>query len=245
MFSALRNAFGFLTIFPVGYDDKSPPGHSFAFYPVVGLVIGLLLSAAGLIARQWVSMEIAAFLLLTGWVVLTGGLHLDGFGDACDGLFAAVTPERRLEIMKDSRSGSWAVVGLGLLLLGKWVMLQNLHLSMLILPPVIGRWAMVIAAYGFPYARETGIGAYFRTGFGRVQVMVASLFAVLIVIAASVSVDVRIILILPVTLLILWVAGRWAAFRLGGGLTGDVYGAICELVELMILLFLSSLWPTS
>jgi adenosylcobinamide-GDP ribazoletransferase len=239
--SELRNAFAFLTILRVGYDEDVLPGRSFAFYPVVGLVIGLILFVITLSAQRLFSPDVTAFFILIGWVILTGGLHLDGFGDSCDGLFATVEPDRRLEIMKDSRVGSWAVVGLALLLLGKWVALQNVKPVMLILPPVVGRWAMVIAVYAFPYARATGVGAYFRTGFGRWQAIIASVVTTVIVIGASIAADLRAILILPLVVLIVWGAGRWAASRLGGGLTGDVYGALCELVELLTLLMLTIL----
>ena len=136
--------------------------------------------------------------------------------------------------MKDSRAGSWAVVGLILLLLGKWIALQSVEPVLLILPPVMGRWAMVLAAGSFPYARTSGVGGFFRTGFGRTQLAVATASA--LVIAGSFSWPVVLVaLAAPVTVL---VVGTWAARRLGGGLTGDVYGALGELTELVCLLAL-------
>ena len=108
MINDLRNAFAFLTTLPAGYTDTARPGRAFAYFPLVGLAIGCLLGLTGYIAQLSFTPSIAAFLVLVVWVVVTGGLHLDGFGDACDGLLAAVSPERRLEIMKDSCCCFWA-----------------------------------------------------------------------------------------------------------------------------------------
>jgi adenosylcobinamide-GDP ribazoletransferase len=178
----------------------------------------------------------AAFLALAVWAALTGGLHLDGFGDSCDGLLATTTPERRLEIMKDPRVGAYAVVGLTLLLLGKWVALREVAPLLLLLPPVMGRWALTLAAYGFPYARSSGTGAYFRDGLGGAQVVTATALAAALALAYGWPV-MLVALVAPITVLI---AGRWAASRLGGGLTGDVYGALCELTEFICLVVLSA-----
>lgn len=237
MLADLRAAFAFLTILPTGSATTRKPGYAFTYFPIVGLAIGGALWFLG--GLHWSSPALRGFVLLLVWVVLTGALHLDGFGDACDALFATTTPERRLEIMKDPRAGSWAVVGLALLLLGKWVCLQTTSASALLLIPAVARWAMVAAAAGFPYARPAGIGGYFRDGLGWPQVAGATFFTGM----ASVIM----IGLYPGWVWFVWVAaaivmlifGRWAATRLGGGLTGDLYGAICELTELAALLMVA------
>jgi adenosylcobinamide-GDP ribazoletransferase len=231
----LRAAFAFLTILPVGWPSDVKPGRSFAYYPLVGLAIGAVTSAvasAGVFAP-----DLTAFLALLTWIVLTGGLHLDGWADSCDGLLATAEPERRLEIMKDPRTGSWAVIGLIVLLLGKWVALREMSPVLLILPPVMGRWAMVLAVASFRYGRAAGLGSYFRAGFGRLQLVFASLCAVAIALAFGWP-ALLVIIVPPVTVT---AAGSWATHRLGGGLTGDVYGALCELTELMCLFVLADL----
>ena len=237
----LRIALAFLTILPVNHAESEEPGRAFTFFPLVGLVIGALLAIAAHALRQWFPVDVAAFGIVVLWVILTGGLHLDGFGDSCDGLLATVDPERRLEIMKDPRAGSWAVVGLILLLLGKWLALREVSVLGLIVPAVMGRWVMVMAAYGFPYARPDGLGVYFRRGLGRRQVIIATVSVILIVGLWSLLVDRRGIVLLLVGWLLVMGVGRWAARRLDGGLTGDVYGALCELTELVTLLGLSML----
>jgi adenosylcobinamide-GDP ribazoletransferase len=234
MLADLLAAFAFLTILPIRAASPNPPGRIFACFPLVGLVIGAAVSAAASI--PFLPRDVAAFLALALWAILTGGLHLDGFGDSCDGLLATTTPERRLEIMKDPRAGAYAVVGLALLLLGKWVALREVAPLLLVLPPVMGRWAMAMAAYFYPYARSSGVGAHFRDGLGRAQIIAASAFAGVLAVLSGWPV-LLVVLIAPITV---FVVGRWAASRLGGGLTGDVYGALCELTELMCLIALGS-----
>jgi adenosylcobinamide-GDP ribazoletransferase len=236
MIADLRAALAFLTILPVGYPEGRKPGQAFAYFPLVGLLLGSLLWLCA--AIPWPTPEVRAFVVLACWVVLTGGLHLDGFGDACDGLFATTTPARRLEIMQDPRTGSWAVVGLVVLLLGKWVLIKELPAAWLIGPPLAGRWALVLAAYGLPYARATGLGGYFREGLGEAQWAVAATLAVGLLVVAAGLIELRLlglVLIPPLTVVLV---GRWAAGRLGGGLTGDVYGTLCEVTELFSLAWL-------
>lgn len=235
MIDDLRRAFAFLTVLPVGYPAGGQPGRMFAFAPLVGLCIGAAVAAVASIAS--LPGDLKAFLALLAWAALTGGLHLDGFGDACDGLLATTAPERRLEIMKDPRAGSWAVVGLTLLLLGKWSALRGIDAPLLLmLPPVVGRWAMTLAAWAFPYARTSGVGGYFREGLGAAQVAAATLTAGAgtVVLAGAPG-----LAILVAALAVVIAVGRWAAARLGGGLTGDVYGALCELTELACLILLN------
>src|SRR5260221_11368317 len=122
MLDELLLAFTFLTTLPLGRlrrDADSVPGKMFSFVALVGLVIGIIVSLVASIG--FLPRDLATFVALAVWVALTGGLHLDGLADSCDGLLATVSPERRLEIMKDPRAGSWAVIGVVLLLLGRWV----------------------------------------------------------------------------------------------------------------------------
>jgi adenosylcobinamide-GDP ribazoletransferase len=231
MLADLRAAFALLTILPLPYAADRKPGYAFTYFPLVGLALGLLLWGLGLL--PWPTADLRAFVLLVAWVVVSGGLPLDGFGDACDGLLATTTPERRLEIMKDPRTGSWAVIGLVLLLLGKWLLLRSTPSPFLIGLPMVGRWALVLAAYGFPYARASGMGGFFREGLGRSQVIGATLFTALSLLILAWLVDLRLVGLLLLPVLTVYGLGHWAARRLGGGLTGDIYGALCEVTELV------------
>ncbi len=231
MLDDIRSAFSFLTILPLGAPAGRKPGWSVAWFPLVGLFIGAALVAIAHFSSF--DRDLSAFLILLAWVIITGGLHLDGFGDCCDGLLASVAPEERRRIMRDPRAGIWAVVGLSLLLLGKWLAIRAVPIEMLILSPVLGRWAMVWAAYYFPYVGGEGLGARFRQGLGTWQVLIA---------CGTVT-----LLVTTVEIVALWLCvycftmlfGHWAARRLGGGISGDIYGAICELSELLCLLALA------
>jgi adenosylcobinamide-GDP ribazoletransferase len=242
MWADVRAAFSFLTILPLGYVEGRKPGWSFGWYPLVGLAIGAVL--AGITALSPFAPNVTSALVLLAWIISTGGLHLDGFGDSCDGVLATVSVEKRLEIMKDPRTGTWAVVGLIVLLLTKWTTLSTVSPLLLIVPPVVGRWSMVIAPYTFPYARSSGLGAYFREGLGRSQIALATVLMLVIVGAVASTQSFAVLLAIPLALVITLGIGAWAARRLGGGLTGDVYGAICELIEVCSLLGLS-VWVVS
>ena len=246
MLTDFVRAVGLLTIVPAWRgEDARPLGRSFAWYPLVGLVIGVGLV---LLAQLPVAPSVGAFIVLVAWVGVTGGLHIDGLGDACDGLLATVTPARRLEIMKDPRAGSWAVLGITLLLLGKFVALSTVYghtaaVAVLLAAPVAGRWGMVFAAYRFPPARPDGMGARFRKGLGRRELVIGTI-TLLAVIVLAVWMAPQALIVVPIAILLPLALGGWAARRLGGGLTGDTYGALCELVELVSLLGVA-LWPVA
>jgi adenosylcobinamide-GDP ribazoletransferase len=235
MLSDLANAFSFLTVLPTSWlkpDRERTPGKAFSFFPLVGLVIGLLVSAVASI--RFLPADVTAFLTLAVWVALSGGLHLDGFADSCDGLLATVAPERRLEIMKDPRAGSWAVIGVALLLLGKWTAIRYVSFPMLLLAPIAGRWTMMLVVALFPNARPGGIGAFFRNGLGAPQMIVATV----ITLGVTLALGWRALIALGAAVVFAMLYGFWASKRLGGGLTGDIYGATCELVELLCLIVL-------
>jgi adenosylcobinamide-GDP ribazoletransferase len=235
MWADLAGAFAFLTILPIRAKSGTS-GRIFAYFPLVGLVIGAIVALVASI--PFLPRDAVGFLALLVWVALTGALHLDGFADACDGLLSTTTVERRLEIMKDPRTGSWAVVGVVLLLLGKWVAIRDVPPLLLIAPPALGRCAMVFAAYAFPNARTSGSGAHFRKGLERSQVIVAVVLTALILAPLVVVGGLCVTLALVAMWIVVAGVGVWAARRLGGGLTGDVYGAICELTELVTLFIL-------
>lgn len=233
MLGDIRAAFSFLTIIPLGASVGSKPGRAFAWFPLVGICIGSLLVALARFSPF--DHDLTAFLILLAWALITGGLHLDGFGDCCDGLLAAVAPSERLRIMKDPRVGVWAAAGLILLLLGKWLAIRAAPTEMLILTPVLGRWAMALAAYRFAGVGE-GLAAHFRAGLSLRQLIIASIWVMLLV------TQVKILVLALLSFCFTIGFGAWAARRLGGGINGDVCGAVCELNELLCLLAIGALF---
>jgi len=239
MIDDMLSAFGFLTVLPltnIAGGSTPRPGRMYAYFPLVGLLIGAIVALLAFIA--FMPRAVVAFLVLAVWVILSGGLHLDGLADTCDGLLAPTTPERRLEIMKDPRTGAWAVVGVALVLLGKWVSISNVPVLALLLPPVAGRWAMVMAAALFPRASETGMASRFANGFGQNQVLAASITAGVVLLAVTVFEGWHALVAGAIVALVMYGIGAWATRRLGG-LTGDIYGAICEVTELACLVILT------
>ncbi len=227
----LRTALGLLTIFPVHYDASRISARAFAYYPLVGLILGFLLSAAYFLFQLALPNLVVGALLVVLWAILTGALHLDGFSDSCDGLFAATTRERRLEILRDVHLGAFGAVGLALLLITKITAVASIvSFAPIFLAPMLGRWAMVYAAT-FPPARNEGMAIIFRAGLTRRVVFAAMLVATVVCAFFGWFGFVTFIVAVAIATLI----ARFAINRLGG-LTGDIYGMICESVEVSVLI---------
>jgi adenosylcobinamide-GDP ribazoletransferase len=177
-------------------------------------------------------------LLVALLAVVTGALHLDGVIDAFDGLFAGKTPERRLEIMRDPRAGSYGVVAVVLVLGLKIAALASLPPAVrplgLVLAPCLGRWGIVLATGAFAYARPVGMGRDFKESIRWRHVVLAGGIAL---VASAVLAGPLGVLTWTVGSLAVLLAGQWIAARLGG-LSGDIYGAICETVETGVLVLL-------
>ena len=235
-------AWRLLTIIPLPFvpeDFERPAGYSAGYYPVVGLILGLVLSGMGDLFNQTLPLGIAATLLLMVWVMLTGLLHLDGLMDSCDGLLPPRDPARRLEIMKDSRVGAFGVVGAILLLLLKYnallALLSGQQLLALIAIPVLARWAMVWQMGRYPLARPEGLSVFFGAGLRWRQLLAASLMALVVTVGVL---GVAGVWLIGAAWLVATVLARFALARLSG-LTGDVYGATCEVVEGVSLVLLA------
>jgi adenosylcobinamide-GDP ribazoletransferase len=226
----------FLTILPVGrrYPSGQELARSQGFFPLVGLLLGLVLVGADAgLNLVWPGALTSAFLIVV-LLVLTGAMHLEGFLDTCDGL-GGRDRERRLQIMRDRHVGAFAVAGgIGLMLL-KWAAVFGLprtaRLPVLVLFPALSRWSVVLALSVFPYAREEGLGLAFHryTTWPRVGIA-AGITVVASVLLAGIGGG----LLFVVVTLVAWLVGMGIS-RLLGGLTGDTYGAINEVSEVVAL----------
>ena len=231
-------ALEFLTCAPVPRQAEptaAERGRSVLYYPLVGLLIGLLLVGAAFAFRA-VDPILAAAMLLAIWVALTGGLHLDGFADAADAWVGGYGDrDKTLAIMKDPRRGAAAIVGVVLLLLLKYsaltVLLRIGEWPALLAAPMLARAALVFLFLTTPYVRADGIGAANALHLPR-RAAVAVLIAT---VAAIVLFDFA--LLVPLTIVAAIVLGlrQMVRCRLGGS-TGDTLGASCEVVELSVLL---------
>ena len=210
-----------------------------AFYPLTGALIGGGLAGLayllGMSRLPLTAPLLPAALILAAWVGITGGLHLDGWADCCDALFVPASRERRLEILRDPRLGSFGGIGLAMLLVVKLAAIQGIvalperRLLLFVIPPA-ARWALVLAARAFPLARPDGMAASFRKGLGARELVVATVTVLLVAALSTALTGWRALIPLAVAPLVMLVMARLAVGRLGG-LTGDVYGAIVELAE--------------
>ncbi len=210
-----------------------------AFFPLVGLVIGLLLALGYYLLSFLLPKAIVVWLTIGLLVFLTRGLHLDGFADTIDGMASGGSREKILEVMRDSRIGAFGVIGLILLIGAKYLSLNyisnDLIVHSLILMTVMGRNAMVLVCCRSPYARSVGgLGKPFAENLGIREVTLSSILTFGIV---------------------LWLMGmkgivifsgiglfsfgyRFFFIKKLGGVTGDILGAANEVAELLCLILL-------
>lgn len=209
-------------------------GRSVKYFPVVGAVIGIILAVIAHISAPYVPPAVLAAGLIALEIMLTGGLHGDGLMDTADGIFSGRSQERMLEIMKDSRTGANGVMAFCLVALMKWSLLMELaaptRTAALLIMPVISRFAMVAGITLFPYARPEGIGKAFAQYAGKKAFVFAGVMTVMAVAVCGLAAWIS----LGAVLLFVLIFGSYVK-KLLGGLTGDVYGAITEISNLVIL----------
>lgn len=233
--NAFFTALSFLTRIPV--PRGSHPGgwsRSVRYYPVVGLVIGGVLAGFDLAVASWFPAGVRGVLLLGLWVWLTGGLHLDGWMDVADGFGSYRSRERTLEIMKDSRVGAMGVIAAILLLLLKASVLASTPDPLwipLLMAPMFGRWALLLAIRFFPYLTQDGIGKGLREGLTLISLAGATLLTLLVAVGIA-GFQGLWFFVIPLVWVLLWARLAWK--RLGGW-TGDLYGALVEATEAGIL----------
>jgi adenosylcobinamide-GDP ribazoletransferase len=240
MFRAFLIAVQFLTCIPITVKGKIKPednGHALLFYPLVGLILGLILYTVAAILEP---SNLSAAIILSVWVICTGALHLDGLADSADAWMGGHSdPERTLTIMKDPASGVIAVVTLILVLLLKWTALQTLLLTdglLIIFAPVIARMMVLGLIMSTPYARVAGLGADMvkYLPVKAAIIILISMFFLLVFMQWKVAVSAVIISTL------LSVALRYMMLKRIKGFTGDTAGALIEIIETVVVVLLAT-----
>ena len=158
-------AMQFLTVFPIQLKQMPSPqqnAQSLLFYPLIGMLIGLVLFAIALTLVK-LPIILLSTLLLVVWIWITGGLHLDGLADTADAWVGGFgDPEKTLRIMKDPSSGPIGVLSLLIVCVLKWsalyVLLEQQQLWLLILVPMLARLSPLILFLTTPYVRAKGLG---------------------------------------------------------------------------------------
>ena len=210
-------------------------------FPLIGVVLGGLTGLVFMALQPWCGIPLAALFAVLTLALLTGGFHLDGLADTCDGIFSARRRERMLEIMRDSRLGTHGGLALIFVLLAKVLVASELALrgtpmlAALAAACVAGRGTAVLLMYRHRYAREEGLGNVFIGKVtGRQTAVTLGLAAIL---AAVLLPGMRGVAALVVTMVAIFILGQLLKRTLGGQ-TGDTLGAAIELGELIFLLAL-------
>ncbi|MDH5484423.1 MAG: adenosylcobinamide-GDP ribazoletransferase [Gammaproteobacteria bacterium] len=235
-------ALQFLTRIPVissrEWTDENT-ARSVLYYPLVGLLIGLVI-----VLLQWLlagqPVMLVAAVVLVAWVVITGGLHLDGLADSADAWAGGYGDRARsLEIMKDPRSGPLAVVVLVLTLLLKFAALSVLlgqHWSLLLVVPVVARSAVIALFLSTEYVRVNGLGSAMSQHLPK-QVAVIVLIGV--VLCCLLLLGLFHFVALALTSLLVFYFLRLLMLKRLGGMTGDTAGALIEIMEAALLIMLA------
>mgnify|MGYP000930439061 FL=1 len=250
-------------------------GKSVATFPFVGLIIGIFLTLIYFIFSQFLSPMPLMLIIVISEFLFTGGLHADGLMDTSDGLFSGREREKKLEIMKDSRVGSFGVVAFVFIILLKWQLLAAIPTPefipiILVMMPLMSRYTLILSIRSYPYARKSGMGQAFAVYAPKhvITCSTISTFCMPIIICLLLSLLYAIGLGITSILSIPFIPYSIALFGLAyalvglmeinifsmivsyiinriinhyivkqlGGTTGDTYGFVVEVTEVLLLL---------
>ncbi|HVA40231.1 MAG TPA: adenosylcobinamide-GDP ribazoletransferase [Candidatus Binataceae bacterium] len=238
----IRLAAGFLTILPVLPRAGVAPealAASFGWFPLVGFALGATLAGENLLLTPLFGDALAAVLLVLTLAVLTGAVHVDALADTADALGAGTDRRRALEIMRDSRIGSFGTAAIffffALEIVALAAMGETRRAAALWLAPGLARWAMVAVGWRIDYLRAGGAGTMLVGSGGDRNLALACAIAA---IAALPILSWRVLLAYAAAAALAAVL-RGAYRRWLGGVTGDLLGAAGELVELAVLLVMA------
>jgi adenosylcobinamide-GDP ribazoletransferase len=230
-------ALTFLTILPSPKKysaDHEKLGESAVWFPLVGVFIGGITALAFLGFQLFLPSTLASVFTVLVWIVLTGGLHLDGLADCMDGMLNSSSADRRIEIMKDPRIGTFGAVGLVFIILLKVAAVHELELrSTWIAIPMaacLARWLLLWAG-SQKMARRDGLGASYQLGIRPWYLVFTGIFPLILVFIAGLPGLVAAVF----ACLSAFTMSVLARARLGG-MTGDVLGCIVEVTEVAVLI---------
>ncbi len=231
-------------------------GGASAFFPVAGIVQGLLLCVAAFLFLNVFPVELANGLLILVLVITNGGFHLDGLADTFDAIASGGDKEKKLSIMKDSTTGPVGVIAIVLAVLLKYLLLNVLFLnssaiayySSLVLMPVFSKWIMVATIFHSKSARQDGLGKIFIENARLMELVIATFLTLSFLILVA-YIGNRIIThtfcclglspIYLLAMLVLYVfslVAVWFSNKRFGGMTGDTFGAVSEISEILFLM---------
>lgn len=229
----------FLTRIPIKVNlqvTNEDFGKGLVFAPLVGLIIGSIMYVVYYIMSIFMPIEVAILISFVSYIFLTGGLHLDGLGDTFDGIFSNRPKDRILEIMRDSRIGTNALLAVVSVFLLNLALLKNLPLEMLpkalFLFPVAGRIGSLISSGISTYARSgEGLGKSFIDICGTKEIIQGSIiYFIIFTLVASLHG----LLFALAPFICAFIITKFFTSKIDGA-TGDVLGAVCELNQVAFL----------
>ncbi len=242
MTRALILAFQFLTHFPITIKvdaDARTFRNSTYFFSLVGVALGFILLLVNLILLQLgVDAWSRAILIVVTHIFTTGGLHLDGVADTADALFSNRSAERMLEILKDSRIGSNGVlalvVTLALKVVGVHYAIATNYVLLLVIMPVIARFASILAFRIGRTPRQSGMGNFFIGKVRAGHILINALSLLVVALIARLSFFQFIFFLLAIVFYTAFIV-YWSTRKIGG-ITGDLLGFIVESCEVVFII---------
>lgn len=240
-------AIGFLTLLPCGrtWPEGRVP-RSVGWYGWVGwllaafAVLPLSLSQHYLGAPDFARSLLFGVLVIALWALLTRFLHWDGLADTADGIWGGSTPERRLEIMRDSRVGSFGVAAIVLVALvqvsSATLLVSRGILWPFLVAPVVARFSASLAAWELPAARREGLGLTAMGHAGLYERLVAGAAALGLIVCISLGATSNQFVLVTAAGVIAGLAVPRMLSKPVGGMTGDLLGATILLIETIVLL---------
>lgn len=213
--------------------------YAMCFFPVVGIFIGAAVLAAGMIMRSVCGSLIFSAVMTVIPVIITGGIHLDGFLDTSDALASYEGKEKKLEILKDPNSGAFAVIAAAVyftLSLGGWSIISADDIIIISLFYCVSRALSGISIVSFPLAKKTGLAAMFSDAAHKSRVRAALVMWLLAASAAAVCIDCASALTAVFMSAVMFVIYYFVGKKHFGGITGDTAGWFLQLCELLVLL---------
>lgn len=225
---------------PVNMDIKREDFQkTVRFFPIVGLIIGLSEALIYYISCQYLSIMLTAFAVVLTHIIITGAMHIDGLGDTADGIFSGRSTDKILDIMKDSRLGTFGALAIIVVVVGKIIMISSLSekyvLMVIILAPVISRTMNIFLMYKRKYARNTqGMGDLFIGTLKIENAIIAFILASVLI----VSIGKLYGIVMFIVGFVFTILFRSYIESKIGGITGDILGASDELNEILIYLIM-------
>lgn len=221
------------------------------YFPVVGMVIGTIISIIFLFSSwlpQFYEIHILlATIIVMAEAIITGGLHIDGFGDTFDGLFSYRSKEKMLEIMKDPTMGTNGILAIVFLIIFKIIALDILLKRnvfwVLFTMPAVARFAPVVMSYKAISARKNGMGELFIGKCSSKNLFIAFIFAFISVILPSFiyyrNIKISFICSISTFLILIYaISFRSSVYKKIDGITGDILGCSTEMSEVIFILYI-------